>query len=799
MHLFKTLFCACGLFFLATAPAFSQQANRLKRAIDLAAENAFSKNIRSDAQTIFLKKSKKAGLIESLPVALPFVKPDPFTAFSVVMETVAGSSDGLEIWLSKKTDGQKWSPWQLLKTDDHAEPGSLRQPLELLYLEPDVTRVKLRAAFSKGSKAKLKNLELHFFNPGGNGIGSSLPQFQPGGSGNENGACPCPQPAFLTRSQWCGSGCQPTGTLSTTTVTHLIVHHAAGANTSSNWSAVVSAIWDFHVNTNGWTDIGYNWLIAPDGTVFQGRGDNIIGSHFCGKNAGTMGVCMLGNFQTAQPSAAALQKLKDLLAWKSCSTDLNPTGSAFHSSSGLTLKNISGHQDGCSTDCPGANLYPLLPSIRTDVATIITNCGNTPPPVLAPANDKCFNAISLNSTTNCSPTSGTVTAATPSSSNIEPNNGGKATCDNYSGTPKLNDVWYKFQATHEKHTITVDPSGSGSTALDAVLAVYDGACADNLTAIACADEPGGGGTTTALTYSNFMVGKIYLIRLYDWGNTDPANGDFQICVTHQDCSVANNGQTAITVDACTVFGNFQLSTASGCPYLLSATGGGWLTVDNPSGTGSGNINFTMEGNTSSSLQQASIITSTGATLLSVTQNGCDYSLGSNSQNVSFNGGSFSFGLQTCATCFWTASEDCDWVILNQSNGQGGQPISVQVQNNPTTSSRQCVISFGNGLNFTITQEPATVKTTEAEWTGQLLFFPNPTDGLAQLTGVSPKNTGLKWALTDALGRMVLGSEARISAAAFSLPFDFSGIPSGNYILVLTDEAGFRKAVRVAIL
>lgn len=57
-----------------------------------------------------------------------------------------------------------------------------------------------------------------------------------------------------------------------TTVTHLIVHHTAGANTAADWPSVLRSIWVLHVMGNGWNDIGYDYLIDPDGLPYEGRG-----------------------------------------------------------------------------------------------------------------------------------------------------------------------------------------------------------------------------------------------------------------------------------------------------------------------------------------------------------------------------------------------------------------------------------------------------------------------------------------------------------------------------------------------
>src|SRR5262245_44507247 len=125
-----------------------------------------------------------------------------------------------------------------------------------------------------------------------------------------------PKPPVVTRTEWgCPDGQTTThGTLSYATVTHLIVHHTAMGNEAPNsdWPAIVRSIWNFHVFERGWADIGYNYLIDPDGVIYEGRagGDDVVGAHFSGVNAGTVGVAMLGAFTSAPPTSQALNSLK---------------------------------------------------------------------------------------------------------------------------------------------------------------------------------------------------------------------------------------------------------------------------------------------------------------------------------------------------------------------------------------------------------------------------------------------------------------------------------------------------------
>ena len=181
-------------------------------------------------------------------------------------------------------------------------------------------------------------------------------------------SCPCPFPGFLDREAWCpDDNCPPNPDPETTAVSHLIVHHSAGTNVSTNWAFVVESIWDFHVNVNGWSDIGYNWLVDPEGIIYEGRGNGIQGAHFCGANSKTAGFCLLGDFTQWQPTPQAMARLTELLAWNSCDRNLDPLGSGFHSPTGDVLPRIAGHRDGCATQCPGNAFYPTLQNLRQNV------------------------------------------------------------------------------------------------------------------------------------------------------------------------------------------------------------------------------------------------------------------------------------------------------------------------------------------------------------------------------------------------------------------------------------------------
>ncbi len=324
------------------------------------------KNTNNGIRSTGIKKTAEF-VRYNMPV--PLTELSSFLAFSVVWEAQNWNSENNQLWVRFKK-GNTNLGWQKISIDVHSDKKDYRHISELTFVDNDVDKLDVKIIFEEGSQALVQKLDLHFYNPGSLKNKSGNESMQ----ANNRAVCTCPQPDFEDRDDWCPAGNCPEITNPTITdVTHLIVHHSAGVNSSSDWAGVVRSIWDFHVNVNGWDDIGYNYLIDPNGVLYEGRGDNVRGAHFCGNNGGTMGVCMMGDFTNITPTDNAKGVLNDLLAWKICDIDADPLEMAFHASSGLNLNRISGHQDGCATECPGASFYPQFSTIRTEVAAQIDN------------------------------------------------------------------------------------------------------------------------------------------------------------------------------------------------------------------------------------------------------------------------------------------------------------------------------------------------------------------------------------------------------------------------------------------
>lgn len=181
------------------------------------------------------------------------------------------------------------------------------------------------------------------------------------------------------------------------------VHHTAGSNSlTQDYSATMRAIYSYHVTTNGWSDIAYQYLIDSQGIVYEGRnsghvstpcqsegGDGydfahqtgtdllVSGGHVYAQHGGNVGISLMGCFEdgectgnTSVPTAA-VSALTDLLTMLTGRHALDPQGQVHYvnpvSLATRDLPAISAHRDWLATACPGANLYVQLPAIRAAV------------------------------------------------------------------------------------------------------------------------------------------------------------------------------------------------------------------------------------------------------------------------------------------------------------------------------------------------------------------------------------------------------------------------------------------------
>lgn len=100
-------------------------------------------------------------------------------------------------------------------------------------------------------------------------------------------------------------------------ITDIIVHCTA----TRSWQDIgADDIRRMH-KAQGWSDIGYHYVVRIDGTIEQGRDVDIIGAHVEGHNAHSIGICYVGGLdnqgkakdtRTENQKCALLNLLMDL-------------------------------------------------------------------------------------------------------------------------------------------------------------------------------------------------------------------------------------------------------------------------------------------------------------------------------------------------------------------------------------------------------------------------------------------------------------------------------------------------------
>jgi hypothetical protein len=201
------------------------------------------------------------------------------------------------------------------------------------------------------------------------------------------------QPAIMTRAQWGADESLRNGFAGYgETIKAGFVHHTTGASgyTSAEVPAMIRAIYAYHTQTLGWSDIGYNFLVDRFGRLYEGRWGGmdkpVIGAHTGGFNTNTVGVAALGDHETNPVPDAVMAGFGQLLGWKLGLYGRDPYGRVTLTSGGgdssrypagqvVEFNVISGHRDASYTLCPGQYLYPRLPEIRSEAAAFMGRPG----------------------------------------------------------------------------------------------------------------------------------------------------------------------------------------------------------------------------------------------------------------------------------------------------------------------------------------------------------------------------------------------------------------------------------------
>ena len=136
----------------------------------------------------------------------------------------------------------------------------------------------------------------------------------------------------------------------------ITIHHTVTPNNDPTPPAKrIKGIQNYHINANGWCDIGYHFLVSQDGERWQGwKTETKSGIHVGGHNTNNVGISFLGSYQNSEPPAVQVEGVIPLVQWLADTYGI-----------ALDRKHLLGHREwsGNSTSCPGNRLFSKLDGI----------------------------------------------------------------------------------------------------------------------------------------------------------------------------------------------------------------------------------------------------------------------------------------------------------------------------------------------------------------------------------------------------------------------------------------------------
>ena len=309
----------------------------------------------------------------------------------------------VEAFVRTREDGT-WSSWQPLggtgdEQPDLATPDTadaVRTGTSPLWVD-EADGVQARVDVLSG--AEPTGLRLSLVDPGESPADASA-GLAPQALSTANAASRAPE--VRSRAAWGADerirGRSPSYAPATRAVT---IHHTASSNDyqPEDVPRLLRGFYAYHVKSNGWSDIGYNFLVDKFGRVWEGRAGGIarpvVGSHAGGFNTGTVGISMIGTYETVAPSAAMRESVAQLAAWRLSAAGVNPQGTLKYTSAGsnkvpkgevVTLPTVFGHRQVTATSCPGTQGTAALPGLRSRMAALVAGAAALTEPALpAPA------------------------------------------------------------------------------------------------------------------------------------------------------------------------------------------------------------------------------------------------------------------------------------------------------------------------------------------------------------------------------------------------------------------------------
>jgi hypothetical protein len=153
-------------------------------------------------------------------------------------------------------------------------------------------------------------------------------------------------------------------------------------------------------------------------------------------------------------------------------------------------------------------------------------------------------------------------------------------------------------------------------------------------------------------------------------------------------------------------GQLNVTAPAGVNWAAT-TSTSWITINTPSGTGSGAVSFSVRDNPGERFRTGTItIARRDFTVRQegVGQTGCTYQFTPTSQSFPSGGGAGSLNVVTSEECIWSASVLSPWITVTSDNGGvGSGTLTFTVGVNNTGATRKGTINI-SGTIFSVKQK-----------------------------------------------------------------------------------------------
>jgi len=141
-------------------------------------------------------------------------------------------------------------------------------------------------------------------------------------------------------------------------INEVVVHHTWRPSASDyRGIETVRGVRNYHTGVRGWSDNGYHVMFGPDGAIFLCRPMQRSGAHVLNRNAHTIGVSFIANFDSDEPASyAGMGAGQGVVA-------------ALLERFDLSVKDIRFHREFAGKTCPGLKLG--LARFRQDVQSVM--------------------------------------------------------------------------------------------------------------------------------------------------------------------------------------------------------------------------------------------------------------------------------------------------------------------------------------------------------------------------------------------------------------------------------------------